>query len=200
MKKSFKAILIVSLVLNGVFIVLQIRDSFRANYWSEDRDPRKGVNVEVERKNFFSSLKKHYPNTVNKKYFFINAWSPMRYGFRKELKMLDSLVKPVKNNFGYVFVSDISGDKAFWDPLKDSAKNFVFMESEESFMTSVYQEKNMMDFMGWRRRMTPINLVMDSTGKMLYFDTLYATVNMTENKILDTKFRNTLDSLFTVLK
>src|SRR3954470_14789941 len=104
MKRSFKIILISSLVLNLIFIVLQI--STRPAITSTRPTPiDKNLNVEKTKNNFLDQLFKKYPAAKEKKYFFINFWDTGHMYLKDQLPMLDTLVEPLRNDFAYVFNS-----------------------------------------------------------------------------------------------
>ncbi len=214
MKKWLKIVLITSLILNAFFIAMQVITNQRMKYVPTKI---KEVNIEEEKTKFFTELKKKHPQLSDKKYFFINVWAPGNWDSMHQIPLLDTLVEPLKNNVAYIFASEDKSDYAERRLKEHSSKtkNFIYLNGQKDFITSIYQEKNMLYVKFWRSRKTPMNLIMDQHGKILYFDTLsplygifYDVENIktvvralnAEQTAANKKYMRALDSVFNVLK
>ena len=214
MKKGLKITLILSVILN---VILSIIYFFESNRTFNFTPPEiKEVNIPEERNKMFTEIKKIHPELSDKKYFFFHAWSVGDWASMHQMPILDTMIEPLRNDFAYVFVNDEKADYS-WQTLKAhtrKAKNFIYLNNMENFLTSIYQEKNMLHFKGYRDRMTPMNVVMDRKGNIVYFDTLkdMITVMIPEpdkkvsrmvdslNRSLSRVYSLTLDSVFKNIK
>jgi hypothetical protein len=214
MKKWLKIVLIVSLILNVFFVVVKIIINQSMIY---EPTKIKEVNIQEVRTKFFSELKKKYPKLSSKKYFFINVWAPGSWESMHQIPLLDTLVEPLKDDFAYIFANEDENSYAQRKLKEHSSKtkNFIYLNEQKDFLTSIYQEKKTLYFKPWRARIVPMNVIMNSLGKILYFDTLPALSGITydlennktfikslnaEQTLTNKKYIRTLDSVFNVLK
>ncbi len=181
MKKSVKIILIVSLIVNICFVVLQIVGSFQRsatierNIKSNYKQFTKVVDVDQVKRSFLDSLHKKYPETTNKKYFFINIWGTGDGWSIKQLPILDTLITPLKSDVSYILVNDEKPDYSVRILKQDTAttNNFLFMHQCEEFMYAMSQELRMKrSYYNYPR--IPLILILDQSGKTIFSDTLEA--------------------------
>ena len=209
MKRSFKIILIVSLVLNVCFITLKIIAYYsRQSNWEYNVKMKyskltRSVNISETKKNFMDSLYLKYPQLKAKKYLFINLWDTGEHWAIKQLPMLDTLIQPILPDFGYVLVNDEKPDYASHIMKRDTSttKNFLFMDRAGNFIQAINQELRIP-----RKRYNypkyPINLILDNTGRIIYFDTLESLSgpHWPEDSLKDKIYVRQLNKAFSELK
>lgn len=209
MKKSFKIILAISLLINLTFIALQVssyytrRSNLISNIERKYSHLTKVVNIAETKKNFMDSLFHKYPQLKIKKYLYINIWDTGDQYSIKQLPTLDTLIKPLLPEVGYVLVNDEKPDYSNYVLKRDIGKttNFVFINRAEDFIQAINQELRIP-----RRRfnypVTSMNLILDNTGKIVYFDTLqtYSGPKWPEDSLKDKIYVQQLNKAFSELK
>jgi hypothetical protein len=181
MKKPFKIILIISLIINIGFIGLQIFahlqtiEVTKLNIHNKYKNFTKTVNIPETKKVFFKELYKNYPETKNKKYFFINIWDTGNGWSIKQLPFLDTLIEPLNPNMAYILANDEKPDYALHIMKQDTAltMNFLFMNQCEDFSFAISQEL-LLKRNEWNYPRVPLTIILDRTGKIIFSDTLDA--------------------------
>lgn len=209
MKKSFKIILVVSLVINLAFIIIGIASQFqRKQSWEHNVKLKyshltKTVNISETKKHFFDSLFNRYPDLKAKNYIFLTFWHTGDIWSRKQLPMLDTLITPLLPDVGYVLVSNEEFDYSKLVIRQDTStiNNFLLMPKSEDFMYAINQELHFP-----RNRFNyphiPMNLILDARGKIVYFDTLeaFSGPKWPEDSLKDKIFVQTLNKALSELK
>ncbi len=209
MKRWFKIVLITSLVINVAFVVIQIvgyyniRMNWEWNAKSKYENFTKMVNAPEVKKHFMDSLFKKYPELKTKKYLFINFWDTGDTYTLKQIPILDTLIKPILPDVGYVFVNDEAPDYSvrILKRNKISSANFLFINQAGDFIQAINQEIRVP-----RRRFgypkCSMNLILDKAGKIIYFDTLqtYSGPRWPEDSLKDKIFVHQLNKAFSDLK
>jgi hypothetical protein len=181
MKRSVKIVLIASLIINVCFISLQIigsrkrSETIERNIKNNYKQFTKFVNIADTKRSFLDSLHKKYPETINKKYLFINIWSTGDGWSIKQLPILDTLILPLKSDMSYILVNDEKPDYSVRVLKQDTATtiNFLFMHQCEDFMYAMSQELRLKrSYYNYPR--TPLLLILDPSGKIIVSDTMQA--------------------------
>src|ERR1041385_8258862 len=101
MKKTFKIILFISLILNvGVVIIQFIDHREKVDNWERGAkfkydNMTRFVNITETKKSFLDSLFHKYPHLKTKKYLFINFWDTGDQYSIKQLPTLDTIIEPL---------------------------------------------------------------------------------------------------------
>jgi hypothetical protein len=216
MKKSFKIFLTFSLALNVFFICsLLVNKAIRASY-QEEHEFTEEVNVGEERKKLISELKTKFPEMADKKLLFINIWSPGDWDSMKNMPRFDSLVQPLNKDMAYFFVSEAKSDYA-WRMLKAKtrkAKNFGYLNDQKGFVTSVFQEMNILNRAPYKWYHPNVTMIITADGNVKFLKmlpiihgtikpsggkTLQQTVDSIENTN-DKNYFKSIDSALSVVK
>ncbi|HRD38308.1 MAG TPA: hypothetical protein PLC65_06725 [Bacteroidia bacterium] len=199
MKRSLKIILFFSLILNLVLIGIQV--FYKAVYRVRETEP-KDININVARSAFMDSLIKLNPELKDKKYFYINIWDTGCLSCIQQMPMLDSIVEPVKDNFGYVFITLMPEgySKRCLNKEGIKTKNFKYMYNCQDFVFSIYKEKN------YKRELLraykfPLNVIIDRYANLIYVDSLKALSGpkFPEDSLADKRFKFRLKTVLNQL-
>lgn len=177
MKRSFKITLVISLLLNLIFVGIQISAYFQRKKNIITYNPsktQKFVNGPIMKKNFIDSLYIQYPELKTKKYLFVHFWSTRHYWCTKPLPVYDTLIMPLNPQVGYVLVNDEKEARSK-KVLKDdsaSTRNFVYAFNSENFILAINQELNF-KYSRWWYPKYPMSVIMTTdSNKIVFFDTL----------------------------
>jgi hypothetical protein len=185
MTKTVKIILFLSLSLN---VWLFYNETRKNRFYTFDHNEPE-VNIQLERSKFLSLIKEKYPKSATKKYLFIHIWSPGDWDSMKEMPMLDTLIRPLRNDFFYVFVCKDKTDYA-WRKLQEhtrKCKNFVYMNGQKNFVNSIFQEKGDLNKKPWAFFETPTSVIVDQKGTILHYKNYKFPMNLTKGKTFPTK-------------
>ena len=209
MKRSFKIILVISLITNLCLVIIQVmghfsqRDTWERNIKMKYETRTKLVNVSETKNKFLDSLYKKYPELKDKKYLFINIWDTGDGWSIKQLPMLDTLIEPLKENFGYILVNDEKPDYAKRVLKQDTGltNHFVFMDRCEDFMYAINQEL-LMPRTRFNYPHVPMNIILDNKGKIIYHDILesFSGPRYPEDSLKDRKKVQQLNKVLSELK
>lgn len=193
MKRSFKILLILSLIANCILAFLHNRQKRSRIIHVELAEAFKFrvLDNKWEKEKFFRKLKVLDNSSDRKKYFLIHIWDGYN-GTTHQLPKFDSIVEPIRNDISYVLVNEENDNLTNYALAKDKVKikNFVYMNNADSLMHCFYQEfkmKNKFEFLF----SLPINIIMDRTGKILYADTSGRFRDLREDSLaLDVVLKN----------
>lgn len=180
MKRSFKIILGISLLINIAFITFRLIETNRINREKEAFKKRnlqewqKTVNASVAKKNFMDSLFIQYPQLKTKKYLFFHFWSTRHFWCTKPLPIYDTLIQPINPEIGYVL---INGEKEAYSKkvLKEdtgTTKNFLFAFNAENFILAINQELKFKPSRFWYPKYPMSVIIRTESGKIIFVDTL----------------------------
>jgi len=177
MKKSFKTILLISLVLNLILVGIEIVSYFQRKNEKIVYYPSKTqkiVNAPIAKKKFLDSLYIQFPELKSKKYLFFHFWSTHHYWSTKPLLIYDTLIMPLNSQLGYVLVNDEKETRSK-KVLKDdsaSTRNFLYVFNSEDFILAINQELNFKYSRFWYPKY-PLSVIMRiDSSKIVFFDTL----------------------------
>lgn len=177
MKRSFKIALLVSLMLNLIFVGIQIFAYFQRKKETITYYPSKTqkiVNAPIAKKKFLDSLYIQFPELKSKKYLFFHFWSTHHYWSTKPLLIYDTLIMPLNSQLGYVLVNDEKETRSK-KVLKDdsaSTRNFLYVFNSEDFILAINQELNFKYSRFWYPKY-PLSVIMKTdSSKIVFFDTL----------------------------
>lgn len=180
MKRSFKIILGISLLLNIAFITIKLVEKNRVSREREAfnkrnlQDWQKTVNAPIAKKTFMDSLYLKYPELKNKKYLFLHFWSTRHFWCTKALPIYDTLIQPLNPIVGYVLINDET-EQYSKKVLKDdtgSTNNFLFAFNAENFILATNQELKFKPSRMWYPKY-PMSLIMRTdSSKIIFFDTI----------------------------
>lgn len=168
MKWILILVLLVSVGLNGYFIVDEVRHyqnqeiakvmdgamglSLNATTWKE------GLEI------FAAKLKEKDTTLLKKKYYYINVWTSWCKPCIKEMPWLDSLAGKLDKDVGYFFVSEMNDEDAdkCVKRMGYSVKNFVFLNDMGDFVSAICNEK------GTKSKIYPMVLILSNKGELLH--------------------------------
>lgn len=166
-----------------------------ADNWKRNKEmnaPRKIKDVDIlkEKDKFFKALRAKYPQLTNKEYFYINIWKPFCYDCIDQIPKLDTLIEPLNSKMAYVAVSEAKRDFAMRKLVERNvrARNFLFINEADSFINALYEETKIKLRHKGYGGMEPMNIILDRTGKMLYYDTLFALSNYKSDSVRNKEF------------
>lgn len=177
MRRSFKIALLISLLLNLIFVGIQIFGYFQKKkniFTYNPSKTQKFVNGPIMKKNFLDSLYIQYPELKTKKYLFIHFWSTHHYWCTKPLPMYDTLIMPLNSQVGYILVNDEKETRSKKVLKDDSAatRNFLYAFNSEDFVLAINQELNFKYSRFWYPKY-PLSIIMRTdSSKIIFYDTL----------------------------
>ena len=204
----FKISFVISVFISIFFISLQILEIKTRN---EDIErirksnlPRsvKNLDIEKEKEKFFKNLKNQHPETKLKKYYYLNVWDTGSWDSMDQLIKLDTVIEPTDNRISYICISGEKPDYAMrvLQQRKVKTKNFIYVNQVDSFINAIYKETKIRLRAGGYGGMAPMNVIMESNGKIIYFDTLRAITGKRCDTTYDRKFVITLKNALQNLK
>ena len=204
MKKWFIVIFILSLLISGFFVFLQIRQNTieRAQIGFNQYGDTITINVSYEKKKFFSELRQLYPEISTKKFLFMNLYSTSAKGM-DQIPILDTIIKSSREDMAYLLVS-LGPKKETTKDLRDrgiSFKNFISANEADSFIRALSREiKNKPIYLWEPYKYLPFNIICDSSGKILYLDTTQAFSGFKMDRLIDQKHAQTLRKAISTIK
>ena len=168
MKSAINIVFVLSLAINGYFIVDEIRHYRNQEY---GKALNRSMGLELSKtswkqglKLFKSKIKKRDKALWNKKYYYINVWTSWCKPCIREMPWLDSLAGTLDKDVGYFFVSEMSDDAANKCIKRKnySIKNFVFLNDMNDFVSAICNEK------GTKSKIYPMVLILSNTGDLLH--------------------------------
>jgi hypothetical protein len=178
--KGLKILLVISLILNLALGSFQIFKYFEKKQRMTDNKNRlkrfteqRLVNSLVEKKNFFDTLFLNYPELKTKKYLFMNIWRTADAYSDRVLPIYDTIILPLRNDVGYVTVTEEKEKYAKSVLKKDTGliKNFLFVFNSENFVLAVNQELKL-KFRKFFYPYYPDVIFDNQTKKIIFFDTV----------------------------
>lgn len=180
MKKSFKIILGISLLLNIAFITIKIVydykiDRERAEFQLRNlQDWQKTVDAPVAKKNFMDSLFVKYPHLKTKKHLFLHFWSTRHFWCTKPLPIYDTLIQPLNPEVGYILINDEKEEysKKVLKNDTGTTTNFLFAFNAKNFILATNQELKFKPGRFWYPKY-PMSVIMKTDSrKIVFFDTI----------------------------
>lgn len=204
MSKRFKIILIASLLINIFFIIIEFLEYRSRQINLELTKPfvLKDVNVTEEKKKFLSKFRREYPSLADKKYVFINFWTGGSGSCIAQLPILDTLLMPLRDDMAYLVVSDENPNYATrrLRGEKISTANFTYINQSDSLIHAICKEKKVKAHTWGFVMMLPMNIVLDRTGNIVYFDTLNALSGEKKDSLKDREIASALKTGISNLK
>jgi hypothetical protein len=200
MKRWFVVLFIISLLLSGFFVFLQIvQNRYEpVDFESGHEGDTVRLNIAYQKKKFFTGLKRLYPEISTKKYLFMNLYSCSARAM-DEIPILDTVIEPLREDMAYLLVSP-APKKEVSMKLKErniSDKNFLNVNESDSFILTLCREIKKKPLYIWDSyEYLPFSIVCDSSGKILYVDTMQAFSGFKMDTLIDRehaqKLRKTL--------
>lgn len=197
------------MVLNLVFIGFRLSDYFQRQEnnirFKNDMKrylEQKFVNAPLVKKNFFDTLYIKYPDLGKKKYLFVNLWHTVDAWTDRTLPIYDTIVKPLRQDVGYLTITD-ENEKYAKSILKQDTsfiQNFHFIYNAENFILAMNQELKI-PFRKYYYPKCPMNIIFDNeTKKIIFSDTIgisgpkYSEDSLSDKKII-ASIKKTLSEL-----
>ena len=181
MKKRIKILFLVSLALNLALGAFQLFKYFekenRISAYKNDMKrytEQKFVNGPAVKKKFFDTLFIKFPTLINKKYLFANLWQTGSAWVDRTLPIYDTIVKPLRQDVGYVTITDQNEKYAKSVLKRDTSliNNFHFIYSSENFILAMNQELKI-PFRKYCYPKCPLNIIFDTeTKRIIFYDTV----------------------------